>query len=156
MIYLIESGEYYKIGYTQDLDKRLKQYATHNPNIKLIDSQDGDTKDENNLHYMCKPFLVENEWFKKDPEILKIWKVYNKYIKPQAKLKERLSCKESFLLQHHKSEMHIYKCNNVDKETSLEILNFIDIPNNSDIDIVVYSGDDSNISTTTSSTIENK
>lgn len=144
MIYLIESGEYYKIGYTQDLDKRLKQYATHNPNVKLIDIQEGDTKDENNLHYMCKPFLVENEWFKKDPEILKIWEVYNKYIKPQVKLKKRLSCEEAFLLQHHKSDIHIYKCQDVDKKKLRKIVDFINIPDSSDIDIVVYDGEDSN------------
>lgn len=41
MIYLIESGNFYKIGFTENLKSRMKQYATHNPDCKLIDSFEG-------------------------------------------------------------------------------------------------------------------
>ena len=32
-LYLMKSDDYLKIGITDNLDKRLKQYRTHNPNI---------------------------------------------------------------------------------------------------------------------------
>lgn len=31
MLYLIRSGNYIKIGFTEDLDSRISQYETHNP-----------------------------------------------------------------------------------------------------------------------------
>lgn len=37
MIYLIESGNFYKIGFTENLKSRMKQYTTHNPDYRLID-----------------------------------------------------------------------------------------------------------------------
>jgi len=39
MLYLIKSTEYLKIGYTDNLDSRLKQYDTHNPNYELLGTQ---------------------------------------------------------------------------------------------------------------------
>lgn len=36
MIYLIESGNFYKIGFTENLKSRMKQYTTHNPDYRLI------------------------------------------------------------------------------------------------------------------------
>ena len=41
MIYLIKSearnGTYFKIGATQNIEKRVAYYATHNPNAKLLE-----------------------------------------------------------------------------------------------------------------------
>lgn len=56
MIYLIESGNFYKIGFTENLKSRMKQYATHNPDCKLIDSFEGYIEDEKQLHELCKEF----------------------------------------------------------------------------------------------------
>ena len=51
MIYLIQSAyiddndnfhKVLKIGYAKDIDKRLIAYYTHSPNIKLLDSREGD------------------------------------------------------------------------------------------------------------------
>ena len=39
MLYLIESGNYIKIGFSKDLDSlknRMITYKTHNPDIKLL------------------------------------------------------------------------------------------------------------------------
>lgn len=79
MIYLIESPNYYKIGYTDNVERRLKQYKTHCLEINLLDFKEGTSTDETNLHKACSEFKVENEWFRKDPEILKIWDTYFKY-----------------------------------------------------------------------------
>ena len=35
-LYLIESGNYFKYGITQDLISRFKQYVSHNPEVYLI------------------------------------------------------------------------------------------------------------------------
>lgn len=83
MIYLIESGEYYKIGYAQNVDKRMKAYNTHNPDYKLIDVMPGTTSDEAVLHELCAEYQNKLEWFNKVPEVLTIWKIYKKI--PQIK-----------------------------------------------------------------------
>lgn len=41
MLYLIENGAYLKIGFTTNLQSRLKTYRTHNPNFSLLNSKDG-------------------------------------------------------------------------------------------------------------------
>lgn len=76
MIYLIESGNFYKIGFTENLKSRMKQYATHNPDCKLIDSFEGYKEDEKQLHELCKEFNHSSEWFNKDNRILEIFQEY--------------------------------------------------------------------------------
>lgn len=76
MIYLIESGNFYKIGFTENLKSRMKQYATHNPDCKLIDSFEGYKEDEKQLHELCKEFNHSSEWFNKDKRILEIFQEY--------------------------------------------------------------------------------
>lgn len=76
MIYLIESGNFYKIGFTENLKPRMKQYATHNPDCKLIDSFEGYIEDEKQLHELCKEFNHSSEWFNKDKRILEIFQEY--------------------------------------------------------------------------------
>lgn len=73
MIYLIESSNYYKIGFTTDLDTRIKSYITANPDFRLIDTKIGSKQDETNLHKLCKKYKYKNEWFFKNEEILNIW-----------------------------------------------------------------------------------
>jgi len=59
--YVLKSGNYYKIGRTNDLKRRIKQYETHNPIIELICSIDCDC--EYYLHYRFKDKVIKNEWF---------------------------------------------------------------------------------------------
>lgn len=58
MIYLIESGNFYKIGFTENLKSRMKQYATHNPDCKLIDSFEGYIEDENSYMSYVKNLII--------------------------------------------------------------------------------------------------
>lgn len=46
MIYLIQSREYMKIGYTNNLKRRLQQYSTNNPDYKLLCLSEGTKQDE--------------------------------------------------------------------------------------------------------------
>lgn len=80
MLYLIECGDYYKIGYASDIDRRLKQYNTHNPDYIVIDTKEGDTKDEALLHRRCKEFRIKGEWFEKCADVLDAWYTYEKVI----------------------------------------------------------------------------
>ena len=76
MIYLIESQDYYKIGYTKNITSRLKSYNTTNPNFTLLLTEEGDTTDESTLHHLCKEYRYKLEWFHKNPKILEIWNTY--------------------------------------------------------------------------------
>lgn len=78
MLYLIECGDYYKIGYASDIDRRLKQYNTHNPDYVVIDIKEGDTKDEALLHRKCKEFRIKGEWFEKCADVLDAWYTYER------------------------------------------------------------------------------
>lgn len=75
MLYLIKSGNYLKIGYSNNVDKRLESYRTCNPDFIVLDTIEGDEKLEKTLHKICKEFKVENrqEWFYLDPFIINTW-----------------------------------------------------------------------------------
>jgi predicted GIY-YIG superfamily endonuclease len=79
MIYLIKSearnGTFYKIGATQNLEKRMRYYATHNPNAKLIEVIATYKKTKFSLekaihnelmangYEFVENFEIETEWF---------------------------------------------------------------------------------------------
>lgn len=73
MLYLIKSGNYIKIGYSENLEKRLQSYNTHNPNYQLIDTIEGNEDLEKTLHHLCKEFKFKNEWFHLNQFIIDIW-----------------------------------------------------------------------------------
>lgn len=67
MIYIIESGDYFKVGYTaKDFQtQRSKAYNTHNPDWKLVEILEGDSMLEVFLHKKLKPYRHRGEWFTK-------------------------------------------------------------------------------------------
>lgn len=68
---MVKSGNYYKVGYTSNLEKRLEAYNSHNPNIEVIDTVATYAKTkrhlENAIHNEIKSFGFEfhnnREWF---------------------------------------------------------------------------------------------
>lgn len=64
MLYLIQSGEYVKIGYTYNIHTRIQNYQTHNPEIKFLGAKQGDLSLEQKYHTILKDKLVKGEWFK--------------------------------------------------------------------------------------------
>ena len=108
MIYLIKSGNYLKIGYSQDIKKRLQNYLTHNPDIILLDTIEGDESMEKMLHNLCKEFRVNNkqEWFYLNPFIIDTWN----------------SLKDSEFIEIPKSEINIEYININYKEKFEETL----------------------------------
>ena len=87
MLYLIKSSTYLKIGYTYNVEKRMTQYATHNPDFILLDTAEGSLRDEENLHAILKPYWIKNEWFYNCDEVIKVWNSYKN--NPIMKLCER-------------------------------------------------------------------
>ena len=69
MIYVIESGDYFKVGFTsKDFEtKRGKAYNTHNPDWSVVYVVEGGIKDELSLHTTLKRFKSKyrQEWFVK-------------------------------------------------------------------------------------------
>lgn len=63
MIYFIKTGEAVKIGYTQDVEARLKTYRTHNPDVTLLRVIPGDKDTEKFLHDKLKIHRTTGEWF---------------------------------------------------------------------------------------------
>ena len=74
-VYLVRSfGNYYKIGKTNNIEKRLKQLGTSNPKITLI----GLTHlySEELLHKKFKDYRVKGEWFIFEDRVLEKVKSY--------------------------------------------------------------------------------
>ena len=62
MVYLIESTDSYKIGYTIDLSGRIKQYNTHNPVIMVLDIIEGGTQyEESQLKSLLSEYNIKGE-----------------------------------------------------------------------------------------------
>lgn len=91
MIYLIQSGNLYKIGYTNNLEHRFDQYKQHNPTAILLDSKEGSRKDESNLHKLCEEYRIDRpEWFNSD----KVVTIFKDYIPIKEDEKEEDKTKE--------------------------------------------------------------
>lgn len=70
-LYLIESGNYFKFGITQNLIKRFRQYTSHNPDVRLISIVKGSQEDIRITETGYIAYLKEsgnrriNDWFLK-------------------------------------------------------------------------------------------
>lgn len=82
MLYLIKlqgkDQTLLKIGHTKDLKQRIKTYKTYNPLMELLDTQEGESKDESIIHKRLQNYSYEgsNEWFIEDDNVYKIWNNY--------------------------------------------------------------------------------
>lgn len=63
MLYLIQSLNYYKIGYTSNLKSRMYAYKTMNPHAVLLGVKEGDRYDEAVYHDLYKEYQYYTEWF---------------------------------------------------------------------------------------------
>lgn len=72
MIYLVKSGEYVKIGYTQSPRNRIADIAVSAPcELEVLLIIDGDRKDERILHYYFRDIHHHREWYKFTADIIK-------------------------------------------------------------------------------------
>lgn len=56
MLYLIQSLDYYKIGYTSNIKSRMDAYKTMNPHVILLGVKEGDRYDEALYHDLYKEY----------------------------------------------------------------------------------------------------
>ena len=75
-LYLMQSGNYLKIGYTKNFASRMSSYRTHNPDIKVLDTREGTYSDESYLHKKLKRYAIDeySEWMIYNEEIIKTFK----------------------------------------------------------------------------------
>lgn len=80
MLYLIKSYSAIKIGSTNNIKTRMREYKTHNPDAELIDIADGTEIEEKLLHSKLKRFKYKSsiEWFIDCKEVREEWDNYVK------------------------------------------------------------------------------
>jgi predicted RNase H-like nuclease (RuvC/YqgF family) len=123
MLYLIkEYGKnktYLKIGYTQNLEERLKAYNTHSAEFELINSMEGDSELESFTHKLLAEYNIKGEWFKEDPMVYYVWELTKQEyeIRQQEKTIKELEASVKEL----KELLNIYKDKYEELKEDLEI-----------------------------------
>lgn len=106
MLYLIkEYGKnktYLKIGYTQNLEERLKAYNTHSAEFELVNSMEGSQELEAFAHKLLADYNIKGEWFKEDPMVYYVWELTKQEykIREQEKTIEELETRLYELSDH--------------------------------------------------------
>ena len=76
MLYLVKLDSYYKIGYSDNIEQRLKQFEPTHIEVKLLSTKFGNRSDEKELHKLCKNFKIKNEIFEINEEVINIFNCY--------------------------------------------------------------------------------
>ena len=101
MIYLIKSGDYLKIGYSQYPEKRIYELQIGNPEkLKILSYKKGGRWDEKSLHQLCKDYKYRGEWFRNCKEVIDIFNNY--FIMPFISKKNT----QSLHFQPHRNYRH--------------------------------------------------
>lgn len=97
MVYIIESGKYFKIGYSSHWSNRSVEYKTHNPSFKVVALLKGDKLLELKLQKTVEQYLHYGEWFIKfkgyKKHILTMYEQLKKCDKPYCAALKRVSNK---------------------------------------------------------------
>ena len=100
MLYLIkEYGKnktYLKIGYTQNLEERLKAYNTHSAEFELVNSMEGSQELETFAHKLLADYNIKGEWVKEDPMVYYVWELTKQEYKIREQEKSIKELKDSF------------------------------------------------------------
>lgn len=107
MLYLIkEYGKnktYLKIGYTQNLEERLKAYNIHSAEFELVNSMEGSQELETFAHKLLANYNIKGEWFKEDPMVYYVWEL----TKQEYKIREQEKTIEELEANLHKLSEHV-------------------------------------------------
>ena len=121
MLYLIKSNNWLKIGFTNNLDDRLKHYNTDNPEHELISNREGDRKDESYLHSLFKSCEIKGEWMEYNNFIIELFnkimlpsEINQKSIKEIKTLNTKLNLNNQDL-KYYKEQYHKLKKENEDR-----------------------------------------
>lgn len=92
-LYILKSGNYIKIGICANLEKRKKQYATHNPEFEIVCTREGTPSDEYFLHKIFEKYLHHGEWYIYNQEIINKFKTIHLNHKEPTKKKSKKQVK---------------------------------------------------------------
>lgn len=107
MLYLIKSfgrdgKSILKIGYTDDLNRRMSQYFYNNPCFELIATREGDELLEDMIQVYLKSLGYQyqrsgrlNEWFIDTPEIYQIFHIYQEKLERVGAIYKKLGIKST-------------------------------------------------------------
>ena len=71
MVYFIKQNDYIKIGYTNNLNKRLNQLQVSSPvKLEVLGIIKGSLEDESNYHKMFSKYHSYGEWFSCNEELI--------------------------------------------------------------------------------------
>lgn len=80
MLYLIKEygkeNQYLKIGSSDNLKNRFKQYNTCCAEYEVLDTFEGSYEEESILRNVFKDLIVRNEWMLYDEKIISMWNGY--------------------------------------------------------------------------------
>lgn len=115
MIYILKSGMWYKIGYAQDVIKRVCQYGSYNPDVEFIAYGDGDKKTESEIHSILKEkkHKYRKEWFCADKQQID-------YIVYKYNLNDAKEHNERIFFTTYKEKKRI-ACQKLPRETRLRL-----------------------------------
>lgn len=77
MLYLVKLDNTYKIGFSDNIENRLKSFTTSHPVVELVSSRFGGKTEEKILHNLCKNFCIRGEVFEISEEVVKIFNETN-------------------------------------------------------------------------------
>jgi len=76
MLYLLKLDSCYKIGYTKNIQERIKHLSVTHLEVELISTKHGDKNDEKEIHKLCRKYKIKNELFQINNEVEKIFNTY--------------------------------------------------------------------------------
>jgi len=81
-VYFIQSGNNgaIKIGYTKDVDRRIKELQTSNPEkLNLLLKVGAEPNDEKVMHDKFKKYCINLEWYSPSDELIKFIRKFQSY-----------------------------------------------------------------------------
>ncbi len=71
MLYFLKTLDYYKVGFTENLNSRMKAYASDNPIAELLGIKDGTKQDEKRYQISFCNYEGTGEWYKLPESVVK-------------------------------------------------------------------------------------
>lgn len=131
-IYVLKCNDAVKVGYTTDLDKRIKAHRVSNPFIEFICSYEGSIEDEKLIHKKLSKHLKENctEWFNYYEKILDDIESCLEFI-----LNKKQTQSENPFINNNKIDVTFNKFGNlIEKQNKINLY----YNNNSDMDNILF------------------
>lgn len=113
MLYLVKLDNTYKIGFSSNVEERMKSFKTTHIVVEVIATREGTITEEKCLHRLCNAHHIQNELFNIHEEVENIFKthIFDDILEENIKLK-----KENNKL---KMELDYYKKLSTDKNNKV-------------------------------------